>query len=111
VTNLSICNWCPEQWAANLFQVTKICNALVAADINDDEVDEELERFRLKRVKDVAKEEIEANAALVSSLFTFLLCGIPVPLAPCFVYVIKGNYPISLLLVTSKNADLSVFPG
>jgi len=59
----------------------------------------------------VAKEEIEANAALVSSLFTFLLCGIPVPLAPCFVYVIKGNYPISLLLVTSKNADLSVFPG
>ena len=48
------------------FQITKISKALIAANIDDDEIDEELERFREKRLKDVAKEEQDANAILVS---------------------------------------------
>jgi hypothetical protein len=48
-----------------LFQIQKISNALITAEINDDEVDEELERFRLKRLKETGREEQDANAALV----------------------------------------------
>jgi len=49
-------------------QILKISKALIAANIDDDEIDEELERFREKRLKDVAKEEQDANALLVSQL-------------------------------------------
>jgi hypothetical protein len=48
-----------------LFQIQKISNALITAEINDDEVDEELERFRIKRSKEAGREEQDANAALV----------------------------------------------
>lgn len=49
-----------------ILQVAKITKALIEADLHDEEVDEELERFRERRTKDAAAEEREANAALVS---------------------------------------------
>jgi hypothetical protein len=49
----------------SLFQVKKISNALISAEINDEEVDEELERFRLQRSKESGREEQDAKEALV----------------------------------------------
>lgn len=43
----------------------KISGALIATEVNDEEVDEELERFRLQRAKESGKEEQDAKEALV----------------------------------------------
>ena len=46
-------------------QVRKISSALISSEINDEEVDEELERFRLQRAKESGREEQDAKEALV----------------------------------------------
>lgn len=49
-------------------QVTKMTKALIEANINDDEIDEQLDFLRQKRMRDAGEEERDANAALVSNL-------------------------------------------
>jgi hypothetical protein len=38
---------------------------LIESNVEDNEVEEELERFRIRRLKDAGREEQDANAALV----------------------------------------------
>lgn len=52
----------------NSSKVMKISKALIAADFNDEEIDDELVKFRVKRMaesKNDQAEEEEANQALV----------------------------------------------